>query len=74
MTRMLRTDQIAELQIMLEAHGAPAVLAALAEACADRAGFLRQLGPHTYTRRAALLAKQAKLIHTLAKSYAIQGE
>jgi hypothetical protein len=28
---------------MLEAHGAPAVLAALAEACADRAGFLRQL-------------------------------
>ena len=70
----MRTDQIAELQIMLEDYGADVVLEELANACAERAGFLRNLAPMTYAPNADLYAKQAKLIRKLSQSYAIQGE
>jgi hypothetical protein len=71
---MLRTDQIAELQIMLEDHGAPVVLEELANACADRAAWLNDNAPQIYANTAALCAKQAYLIRKLATSYAIYGE
>jgi hypothetical protein len=71
---MLRTDQIAELQIMLEDHGAPVVLEELANACADRAAWLNDNAPQIYANTAALYAKQAYLIRKLATSYAIYGE
>jgi hypothetical protein len=59
---------------MLEDHGADVVLRELADACTDRASWLRGLAPIAYGNHARLLDKQARVIRKLSQSYAIQGE